>query len=70
MEFRTDDRVEVLYPGDSLYFESEMNHSFRGSRRQAGAVDWSSSGANPNRLVTGGAFLRFALCSSNCFMRL
>jgi transcriptional regulator with XRE-family HTH domain len=30
MEFRTDDRVEVLYPGDSLYFESEMNHSFRG----------------------------------------
>ncbi len=29
LEFRTDDRVEVLYPGDSLYFESEMNHSFR-----------------------------------------
>ncbi len=29
VEFRTDDRVEVLYPGDSLYFESEINHSFR-----------------------------------------
>ncbi len=29
LEFRTDDRVEVLYTGDSLYFESEMNHSFR-----------------------------------------
>jgi len=29
LEFRTDDRVEVLFAGDSLYFESEMNHSFR-----------------------------------------
>jgi quercetin dioxygenase-like cupin family protein len=29
LEFRTDDRVEVLEPGDSLFFESEMNHSFR-----------------------------------------
>ena len=29
LELRTDDQVEVLYPGDSLYFESEMNHSFR-----------------------------------------
>jgi len=30
LEFRTDDRVEILHPGDSLYFESEINHSFRG----------------------------------------
>jgi len=29
LEFRTDDRVEVLQPGDSLYFESDINHSFR-----------------------------------------
>ena len=29
VEFRTDDRVEVLNPGDALYFESEINHSFR-----------------------------------------
>lgn len=29
LEFRTDDRVEVLEPGDSLFFESEMNHGFR-----------------------------------------
>ena len=29
LEFRTDDRTEVLHPGDSLYFESELNHSFR-----------------------------------------
>jgi len=29
LEFRTDDRVEVLEPGDSLFFESGMNHGFR-----------------------------------------
>ena len=29
LEFRTDDRVEVLEPGDSIYFESDQNHSFR-----------------------------------------
>jgi len=29
LEFRTDDRTEVLEPGDSIYFESEINHSFR-----------------------------------------
>jgi len=29
LEFRTDDRVEVLHPGDALYFESDINHSFR-----------------------------------------
>jgi transcriptional regulator with XRE-family HTH domain len=29
LEFRTDDRVEVLHQGDSLYFDSSLNHSFR-----------------------------------------
>ncbi len=29
LEFRSDDRVEILYPGDSIYFESDINHSFR-----------------------------------------
>jgi len=29
LEFRTDDRVEVLEPGDAIYFDSEQNHSFR-----------------------------------------
>jgi transcriptional regulator with XRE-family HTH domain len=47
LEFRTDDRVEILHPGDSLYFESEINHSFRGLEgRSATAVVavWSRSG--------------------------
>jgi len=29
LEFRTDDRVEILEPGDTIYFESDINHSFR-----------------------------------------
>ena len=29
LEFRSIDRVEVLAPGDSIYFESELSHSFR-----------------------------------------
>ncbi|MBA4392631.1 MAG: Cro/Cl family transcriptional regulator [Desulfobacca sp.] len=29
LEFRTVDRVEVLDPGDSIYFESDISHSFR-----------------------------------------
>jgi transcriptional regulator with XRE-family HTH domain len=29
LEFRSIDRVEVLDPGDSIYFESELSHSFR-----------------------------------------
>jgi transcriptional regulator with XRE-family HTH domain len=44
VEFRTDDRVEVLYPGDSLYFESEINHSFRsldGKPAKVVATVWS-----------------------------
>lgn len=30
LEFRTNDRVEVLSPGDTIYFESYINHSYRG----------------------------------------
>lgn len=30
LEFRTDDRVDVLFPGEALYFDSDQNHSFRG----------------------------------------
>ncbi|MCD6153446.1 MAG: helix-turn-helix transcriptional regulator [Syntrophobacterales bacterium] len=29
LEFRTDDRIEILNPGDTIYFESDINHSFR-----------------------------------------
>ncbi len=29
LEFRTSDRVEILKTGDSIYFESEIEHSFR-----------------------------------------
>ena len=29
LEFRSADRVEVLEPGDSIYFESDLSHSFR-----------------------------------------
>lgn len=29
LEFRTPDRVEILEPGDSIYFDSEVSHSFR-----------------------------------------
>ena len=29
LEFRTADRVEVLEAGDSIYFESDVSHSFR-----------------------------------------
>jgi len=29
LEFRSDERVEVLQPGDTIYFESDRNHSFR-----------------------------------------
>jgi len=30
LEFRTDDRVDVLASGEALYFDSDQNHSFRG----------------------------------------
>jgi quercetin dioxygenase-like cupin family protein len=29
LEFRSVDRVEILETGDSIYFESELSHSFR-----------------------------------------
>lgn len=44
VEFRTDDRVEILNPGDALYFESEINHSFRsldGKPAKVVACVWS-----------------------------
>ena len=44
LEFRTDDRVEILQPGDTLYFESDINHSFRSldeNPAKAIAVVWS-----------------------------
>jgi len=44
LEFRTDDRVEVLQPGDTIYFESDINHSFRSLNEKptkAIAVVWN-----------------------------
>ena len=29
LEFRSVDRVELLKAGDSIYFESDLSHSFR-----------------------------------------
>lgn len=46
IEFRTIDRVEVLEPGDSIYFESDLSHSFRcvsDSPAKALAVIWSKA---------------------------
>ncbi len=44
LEFRTNDRVEMLSPGDTIYFESDVNHSFRGldgKSAKAVVVVWS-----------------------------
>ena len=44
LEFRTDDRVEELDPGDTVYFESDINHGLRalgGKPARAVAVVWS-----------------------------
>ena len=44
VEFRTVDRVEILQAGDSIYFESDVSHSFRcvsGTPAKALAVIWS-----------------------------
>lgn len=44
LEFRTDDRMEILEPGDSIYFESDVNHSFRalgGNPAKAVVVVWA-----------------------------
>jgi quercetin dioxygenase-like cupin family protein len=44
LEFRSIDRVEILEPGDSIYFESDLSHSFRSlvdSPARAIVVVWS-----------------------------
>ncbi len=44
LEFRTLDRLEVLEPGDSIYFESDLSHGFRslsGEPARAIAVIWN-----------------------------
>ena len=39
LEFRTEDQQYVLYPGDSLYFESSIPHAYRAlERRNARAL--------------------------------
>jgi transcriptional regulator with XRE-family HTH domain len=46
VEFRTNDCVEVLEPGDSIYFESGQNHSFRSLDKQPSkviAVIWAKT---------------------------
>jgi transcriptional regulator with XRE-family HTH domain len=45
LEFRSDERVETLGPGDSIYFQSELNHSFRSLEKKparAVVVVWST----------------------------
>ena len=46
VEFRTIDRVEILNAGDSIYFESDISHSFRcvdDTPSKALAVIWSKT---------------------------
>lgn len=46
VEFRTLDRVEILHAGDSIYFESDLSHSFRcvsDTPAKALAVIWSKT---------------------------
>lgn len=46
VEFRTVDRVEILSTGDSIYFESDISHSFRcvsETPAKALAVIWSKT---------------------------
>jgi transcriptional regulator with XRE-family HTH domain len=46
VEFRTVDRVETLEAGDSIYFESDISHSFRcvsATPAKALAVIWSKA---------------------------
>lgn len=46
LEFRTDDRVEVLEPGDAIYFDSDQNHSFRSLLKKSSkalVVVWSKT---------------------------
>ena len=35
LEFRSHERLEVLTPGDAIYFESDLSHAFRGLDNQA-----------------------------------
>ncbi len=35
LEFRSHERIEVLTPGDAIYFESDLSHAFRGLDNQA-----------------------------------
>ena len=35
LEFRSHERLEVLTPGDAIYFESDLSHAFRGLDKQA-----------------------------------
>jgi quercetin dioxygenase-like cupin family protein len=34
LEFRTENQQYVLYPGDSLYFESSIPHAYRALERK------------------------------------
>lgn len=46
LEFRTSDRMEVLSPGDALYFDSGLSHSFRSlteSSARAVVVVWNKT---------------------------
>lgn len=50
LEFRSEDQVEILNPGDSIYFESDVGHSFRclsEAPAKALAVLWKPG--NPDR---------------------
>ncbi len=52
LEFRSPDQVEILNPGDSIYFESDVDHSFRclgDTPAKALAVLWQAG--NPDRPV-------------------
>jgi len=46
LEFRTADQIEILNPGDGIYFESDVSHSFRclgETSAKALAVIWKKS---------------------------
>ena len=46
LEFRSDDRIEILEAGDAIYFESDINHSFRAlGKKPATAIGviWAKS---------------------------
>jgi len=53
LEFRSADRVEILNPGDSIYFESDVDHGFRclgGAPAKALAVVWRPGNPDPPML--------------------